>query len=661
MNANNLTTHHRIYPSIDSHHKDKKETYVNIRIVKRKDRNKTIDIAVYWSNGVRLKVKPASFSKGQVTRGFYDEAETNRINEWIIKVWSKAKDFMEKNPVATKQLIEDALYGITFLENHKQSRTQEIHIPITESKPTQKFIELRKFFPKRKETVITSFINADGFEEDHTEEVIIDPLDYNAESFPQHFPKEYYEELKEEYLKTHPTKDLSDQKEEWFLHQWMKFRLATLFKQKSVIKEVMKIQPETVKAFKKKYNTNEINPWSYGININGKHAGHGGDKHKLIELQNQLEFNSLSTETIYEKGLFDKSDLLHVFGSIYFDQTLTNKQNARVIIRIFDYIESTGASRNLSDYSVNWAKGFLSWINTALTPRLSSKSFDPIKYKKEVFTEADREDAYTSSSMEKQVISFKVVTKHLTEKGLLPKIDYDQILFSHYRKTVSKGTRKLHHLLLEEFETLLTIEFKESKLDDYRTKFDKLKSSGVIKGTFKNDVTIENLNKYRDAFALQVMIGGLRGLDEYQSVEVIPFDKEGNVFRFFQNKTQGDKEKPQHILNPHNKFTKEILKRNNNKLPEVSREELINGYLKLIGHIAKLDREVEKGVVIKDSLSQYWARKTYGNILFAEGISEGQIALFTGHELRESQLSTSYLDLQNVTLKRKIYKSIGFS
>src|SRR5688572_4922761 len=122
MNINNLTAHHRVYPSIDSHHKNKKETYINIRVVARKNRNKTVDIGVYQSNGVRLKVKYESFVDGRVKNGYYDHNETIQINDRIYTIWQKVKQCLQDNPEITKQVIEDIVYGSHFLSTHKKAR-----------------------------------------------------------------------------------------------------------------------------------------------------------------------------------------------------------------------------------------------------------------------------------------------------------------------------------------------------------------------------------------------------------------------------------------------------------------------------------------------------------------------------------------------------------
>ncbi|HTF20413.1 MAG TPA: hypothetical protein VK658_20215, partial [Chryseolinea sp.] len=639
MNVNNLTDHHRVYPSVDSHHQEKQDTYVNIRAVARKNRNKTIDIGVYHSNGVRMKVKHASFSEGRVRNGYYTPEETSTINDRIYEIWKKVKEYLHQNPNATKQIIEDVTYGGHFLSTHKKARTKELHLPIYNAlKPSAYFSELRRKYPKRKETVITSVINEEGFEEDHYDEVVIDPLSLDSPDFPNNFPKD----LKKHLIKKYDLKESND----FFTNQRIKLICSSLFFENQTLKEIVKIEPELLEQFKKQERVRSVTPYSYNITINGKKE-QGGHKDKLIALKQAVDFTNTDTETIYSTQAFDKNNLLHIFGSVYFD-TLRNQQNERVIIRLFDYVANSNVSTHVSHYNQQWATNFIHWINKHGYIDISAKQFDPLKYNKEIFIGKERQQ-YRSAGVKKQLVSMKVVGKHLQDKGLLPPVNYDAIKINLFRESVEEGTRNTHYLLLSEFDDLFNYEFKSAKLKQYVSLFDELRSQEVLKGTFANDVSLSTLKLYRDIFCFQIMIGGLRGLPEFQTIELIDYDKTGKVFRFFQEKTQKSKETKRHVLNPTNRYTEILLKRYGNKLPSAKSAEVLNGYLKVIAHSIGLHREVEKGMSVANTISQYWARKTFGNILFSEGISEDQIALFTGHETRKSELGKSYLDLQNVS------------
>lgn len=652
MITSNLTEHFRVIPIIDSHHKDKKTSYVNIRVTSRTDRNKTYDIPVYFENGIRMKVIPASFKEGRVSKGYYDESEMLFINDRIFNVWSKVKLFLQNKSSIFKEDVEVYVYGRAFLQQHKKARTKQVSVVQIQKVPSQYFVELRKQYPKRIEAKIISTINEDGFEVDTREEIIVDPLSLDDPEFPKNFPKELYQQLKKEFLNGRK----EDSVKPWLIDQYIKFYCQTAF---FTIKgkENVVIQPTVLtdfeKTFKRKFDADSPKPQ---VKINNVIVDKG-DVQNVLALKQNFELNNHPTERIFEQKKFDKNNLLHVFGSVYFD-TLKNQQNERVIIRIFDYVINTNASINTKNFTVKWATDFISWINEHGYIDLSAKMFDPLKFDKHIFLNKDRKP-YRAAGVKKQLVSFKVVGKHLASKGLLPRIDWDEIKINQFRESVEEGVRNTHHLLLPEFETMFNYQFKESKLKEYRSLFDQLKKQGIIKGTFVNDISIENLKMYRDIFAFQIMIGGLRGIPEYESVELIDYDKEGKVFRFMQDKVQKGKENKKHILNPLNKYTEELLKRHKT-LPRAKSAEVLNGYLKVIAYTIGLTREVEKGVSICNNISQYWARKSFGNILFSEGLSEDQIALFTGHETRKSELGKSYLDLQNVKLKRKILKSVSF-
>src|SRR5688500_20161785 len=87
MTIVNTTETHRIFPCIDRHHKDKLETYLNIRVASRTNRNDTKDIGLWYENGVSLKVKLASFLTGKILKGYYSEEEPTNLNDRIFKVW----------------------------------------------------------------------------------------------------------------------------------------------------------------------------------------------------------------------------------------------------------------------------------------------------------------------------------------------------------------------------------------------------------------------------------------------------------------------------------------------------------------------------------------------------------------------------------------------
>jgi hypothetical protein len=641
MTIGNLTDKFRVYPNIDSHHKDKDATYVNVRVVARKNRNKTIDIPLYFEDGVRVKVKAKSFERGKVKKGYYTDLETRLINDRILSIWQQIKDYLNTTgDKISKATIENHVYGESFIKQFKQTRLKSLVVTETKRKVSDAFIQLRKSYPKRIEVEIHSYIDSDGFERDERKEVVVDPLDFNAVDFPKNFPTELYNELAKEYKGSDNS---------FFKNSFVQMKAALLLYSNEV-SETIKISTEALQQFKETKSTKKINPINYTVTI-GSDRKNVNNKSELIDIQRQIDITKMATEDVYKKGLFKRDNLLHVFGSIYYD-TLENKQNERIVIRLFDYVSNTHASTNVKEYDEAWIKDFMSWINEKGYSNQSAKMFDPLKFNPQMFIDKERE-RYNGAGLKKQLVSLRIVGRHLEKKGLLPFVDYDKIKIGEWRK-VEEGTRNTHNLLIDEFDKLFKLQFDSSKLKQYKKVFDTLRGSGIIKGTYSPDISIKNLEKYRDVFCLQTMIGGLRGLDEYNTVELIEFDAKGQVFRLRQEKVNKT------LLNPHNTYTSEILRRNNNGLPKANDYEVMNGYLKLISHIAGLNREVEKGITIKDNISQYWARKTFGNILFTEGVSEDQIALFTGHETRKSELAKSYLDLQNVQLKRKIYQSIKF-
>jgi hypothetical protein len=564
------------------------------------------------------------------------------INDRVLSVWQQIKNYLNTTAdKVSKTTIENHVYGESFIKQFKQTRLKSLMVTETKRKVSDAFIQLRKSYPKRIEVEIHSYIDADGFERDERKEVVIDPLDFNAIDFPKHFPQELYNELAKGYKGSDNS---------FFKNSFVQMKAAMLFYSNEVT-DTLRISPEAIKEFKNNNKTNKVNPIDYTVTIdNNKQTI--GNKSDLIAFQKQIDLSRMNTEDVYKKGLFKKDNLLQVFGSVYYD-TLENKQNERIIIRLFDYVTNTGAPVNVKDYNESWIRDFMSWINENGYSNQSAKMFDPLKYNPQMFINKDREK-YNGAGLKKQLVSLRIVGRHLEKKGLLPFVDYDKIKIGEWRK-VAEGTRNTHYLLTDEFDKLFKMKFDSSKLKQYKKIFDTLKANGTIISAVKNpELSIKNLETYRDVFCLQTMIGGLRGLDEYNTVELIDFDSNGKVFRLHQEKVNKT------LLNPLNKYTTELLKRNKNKLPEATDYELMNAYLKVIANIAGLNREVEKGMTIKDNISQYWARKSFGNILFTLGKSEDQIALFTGHETRKSELGRSYLDLQNVPLKRSIYQSINF-
>lgn len=379
---------------------------------------------------------------------------------------------------------------------------------------------------------------------------------------------------------------------------------------------------------------------------------------KQVSYNRQLEnerIKKLPSKKRYELGEFNNEDIFQVYGSLYFDKDLKNRDNLSVVLRLFDYKENSNVKSKINLFDLAWCKDFFNWLNETGYYNLSSKGFDPLVYNPDIFRQSKPRIKYDSASIQKAISRFKVVTNQLMKKELLPNFNLDELTVLDYREQVDEAPRKKHYINKSEFDKWFSFKFDKKKEKEYQQLLPQLRKSEIIKGKIENDISIKTLTEYRDAFSLMIMIGGLRGVDEYNTIELIDYDDNGQAIKFFQNKTGLI------ITNPVNKFSKLIIEKYNGKLPKIKNGETLNAYLKVIGHIIGLNRNFENGELVNNIISGYWARKSFGNILFNLGVIQEHIILFTGHESKiKTVLAKSYLDFESIELKRKILKDINF-
>jgi len=180
-------------------------------------------------------------------------------------------------------------------------------------------------------------------------------------------------------------------------------------------------------------------------------------------------------------------------------------------------------------------------------------------------------------------------------------------------------------------------------------------------------MTIKDLTTARDMFILQTMFGGLRGYKEFETSKIINHGKQ-YVVSFYQNKVENT------VINPLNAYTDGILTKYKFNLPVLTKEsksvdlkeQFYRSLLRTIAHILKFDREVlidkkkNQFEQIQNLFGPYFARKTFGQIMFDEyGLREQEIALFTGHvDGSETELGVSYINKHGIETKNKFFKKI---
>lgn len=666
MTISNLTAKHRVYPSLD--YNGKPETYLNIRIVERQNRNKTVDIPIYKANGTRVKVLVKSFEDGRIKKGYYPDNETLELNNLIESLHRKIKDYCDKNPDAVSRgVIQEKIYGTEFIQLHKQKRKKEIFLTVDKPVFTELYYHYRKLYPKRREIVYNSSIDSEGFEIETEHETIIDPLDLNATDFPSRFPKELYEKLKNEYLA-----DKKNNTNQFFIDSYVKFKASLLFTKGNTITDIVKIEPETIAKYKEQFKetiTHDINnKIAYKTTIKDhygqivKEVLKESQKEKLIAFNKQETIKKLTPAQIFEKGLYDKNNIFHLFASVKYLHKLKSERNERVIIRLYDYLLHAKPQTDIKYYNREWIISFLRYVNDNGYANINMSLFNPFTSTKTIFKGKKRQ-RHTNASLNNTIISFKQVAKHLTKLNLLPaNIDYSLITLADIREgaIIEAGKKSNNRLLLSEYEKIQNLKLNKAAINDYIAILDQLHSQGKLKAnkTYKK-LNVSDIERYREVFCFSVWLGGLRGIAEYNSVQLKDYDNE-QIFRIYQNKVQKNRETKKYIDNPHNRYTKLLLKRNGGVIPKIEEKEnkKYNAVLKLIGHLAKLEREFDEGKTVKDEISMYWQRKTFVNILTTKRVRDQDIMLFTGHAGKD-QMQRSYKDYQNIELKRDVLKEVG--
>lgn len=625
MTVTTTTEHFNVYPYLDSHHKTKAETYVFIRIAGRKNVSKTIDIPIYYSSGVRLKINPNAFKKGAILKGYYNEKQTNDINDLISEVWRKVKSIVTKDPLITKQLIETQLYGNEFLSKYKKSRAKELHIPVFETEKTTKYFELRKKYPKRKEQIEYSYLDDQEFEVKGVKEIIIDPLDLSDKNYPHNFPPDLYNQYASEY---------KGKQDPFYINEYVLFR-ASMDLYNSKTKEVITVDNDTIKDFKTENKIKgDLRMFAVKFKpVDGESVVDSGHKDKLIQFKKQKALDKLSPSERYDQNHFDKNNLLHVFGTaiIHYSTKDFHKNLKAAALKIFDYYHrSENVTIDATQFNVHWVKEFILFVKENGITKASSKGFNPFDDNSDKF-KGKEIIFYNDISLEKHIKSTKELIRGLIKKGLLPSIDVDSISYSEFNlKKVTQNTRK--HFSL------------------YNSEFDQL---------FNADLTGDE-SKARDLFILQTWLGGLR-LSEFNgdNIKILKDDKN----QYYVNYFTSDKNKIE-VSNPVEGYSFDILKKYDFDFPERLTDEDYRLNLSSIAkklfnrnitHTEEVDGKVIRNVInIRDEFSTLWARKTFIQILLENNIPKEKIKTFTGHN---SDILDHY-SYTDVNAKRMILKKI---
>ncbi len=376
-------------------------------------------------------------------------------------------------------------------------------------------------------------------------------------------------------------------------------------------------------------------------------------------LKREKEIQQMSIKERFDNGYYDRENIAECIASIKYNKKLSDVYN-RLIIRVYEYHYFGKASLKLAELNTTWVFSFFKFLINNGYHRLNTSKFNPFNFDPQIFTDK-KVLQYKPQNLFKMLEQFQTVVKKLFGREVLQRIDFEHIqseMEDILEVTKSKeGQRKNHYLNKAEFDRLFEFEFKEDSLNSYQNTFDSFEY-GL---NFKLDINL--LKTTRDMFCMQIMVGGLRGFDEYREMQIL---KEQGEVAFYSSKVKRD------IFNPLNEYSEIILNDYEFKLPifniqnkyRINTQKLIyRTLLKTIGHILSFDRVIPiksgKRVKIKELFNGYWARKTFPHIMYTDfGFLPMEIEIFTGHSSRKTELTQSYLDTQSSEVKKRLFERV---
>lgn len=641
----------RVFPYVDSYLDKDGLGCVNIRIANRKDRNRNYNIIVLKPNGERLKLRPVQL-KGREVVGM-DEKTRIELTTLLDNLMAEINR-MTVNTKFSKATVEQSLYGSEFLHAHKRKRTKFTAIELLEQTPTNYFRELRQLYPKKKEITETKSVDDDGFEKVERKNIVVDPL--SMVDFPKNFNPELYEKLKKEFFKKFEGKKAYLEKVtrnqislDAAIERWI--RQHDLFFTDGV-KEIVNVDKRTMQEFL------SDNPSGMNLAVSKNSTGYqatDNTANTIIDIHKR----NLASEERYKQGLWDKSNIFEIFGSIKYNSKISDTYN-KVLIRLFQYRHFEKPQEHISFLSKDWFTEFFKYLWNAGYYNVSTIGFDPLKFDGSMFDGKTIKD-YDANQLHSIKGILRTLMNKFVEDGLLKeKIELPDITKLTGKRKKS-GRRIEHSLNNEQFNKFFKFIPSTSKLKKYNEEFQELskrKYTGVR-------LTANNFVEVKDIFCVMVMAGGLRGYGEYSSVK---FNKADDCLVITSNKTETT------FINPLNVYTREIAKRYKWLLPQLNigntrsannREEIINFVLKIIARELKFTTPLiykEKETSIQEIFSAYFARKTFSQILFDEyRFQVHEIAMFTGHLLKTSQLEESYVNVRSMKRKRELFDKIKFT
>jgi site-specific recombinase XerD len=214
---------------------------------------------------------------------------------------------------------------------------------------------------------------------------------------------------------------------------------------------------------------------------------------------------------------------------------------------------------------------------------------------------------YSQNTIGKHIKILKTFLNEATERGINKTVDFKRRKF----KRLTEDTDKIY-LNETELEAILNLRLSKDK----------------------------QLESIRDLF----IIGCYTGLRFSDFSELKPENIiDGNKFKIRTNKTSDV------VMIPLHKHVREILKRNNNKIPKALSNPKMNLNLKHLGVLAKINDTVEVsitkgGKLVKDSVKKsslictHTARRSFATNLYMAGVPSITIMKITGHQTEKSFL-----------------------
>lgn len=649
----------RIYLKL---HVQKGSYYAAIRLVNRHDK-RTIDLAVYLPNGQRLKLEKGSIKDNQISKGF-NTSTKNDLNAYLDELKSRVNQYTFNRKEVTKMEVEQYLYGSDFLESNQRKRSISLALPVMKNVPTERAIQLRNKYPKRRETIEILGVDEEGFRTVEKKQIIIDPLSPDLEDFPRNLTPSLYHTFKNEAFEGLPL-ELQLMYEEPEHKQLLDRLVYHYIISKNIlhrpeIDHVLTIDKPTIKAVEKET----------GLKINHESQLPDKIKQRLIERQKVRDLNLTPTEEIYQKGLFDRDNIFEMFGTIYYDKNCPETYH-KILLRLLEYREYKNPKEHIKHLNASWFIDFFLFLKEKGWYHINTSTLDPLKYDKDIFFQDKPRKPYKPKSLNKMIGIVKTLVNGkanftFSKKGYLPKIDLDELVLSAITTEKDEdGTRIEHNLNKDELDSIFWLQFDKKKLNSYQELFNTVNKSKTVK------ISIDDLQIGRDLFILQVMLGGLRGFPELSSAKVLKHKAGIYKVSFFQDKVDNT------VTNPLNDYTDKVLKRYDYQMPKlirynaqkkgakVTNEDLLEGHyrslLKVIGQIVNLDRDIITDRLkyisepIKNVFNPYFSRKTFGTILSNElNLSDADIELFTGHKGEKTELRSSYIQKDTIENKTKL-------